>query len=82
MIGCQMAIASWSDAVRIRGAGGDVSGEFAVAASEVLDKGVPGGQDPRGPVAFQAAYRPQPGFQPPVTGLGRVVRVAFDGMQC
>jgi hypothetical protein len=36
-------------------AGGDVGGEFTVAAAEVLDEAVPGGQDARGPVALQAA---------------------------
>ena len=34
-------------------AGGDVGGEFVVAAAEVLDEGMPGGQGPRGPVAFR-----------------------------
>jgi hypothetical protein len=32
-------------------------------------------------VAFQAAHRPEPGFQPPVVGLDRVVRVLLDGVQ-
>jgi hypothetical protein len=62
-------------------AGGDVGGEFIVAAAEVLDERVTGGHDPRGPVAFEAAHRPQPGFQPPVICLDRVVRVPLDGMQ-
>jgi hypothetical protein len=35
------------------GAGGDVGGEFAVAAAEILDERVPGSQDPRRPVAFE-----------------------------
>jgi len=52
-----------------------------VAAAEVLDERVPGGQDPRGPVAFQAAHRPQPRLQPAMVGLDGVVRVALDGMQ-
>jgi hypothetical protein len=39
-------------------AGGGVGGEFVVAAAEVLDEGVPGGQDPGGPAALQAAHRP------------------------
>lgn len=29
---------------------------------------------------FQAAHRLQPGFQPPVIGFYRVVRVALDGV--
>jgi hypothetical protein len=62
-------------------AGGDVGGEFVMAAAEVLDEGVPGGDDPRGPAAFQAAHRPEPGFQPPVIGLDRIIGVALNGMQ-
>jgi hypothetical protein len=52
-----------------------------VAAAQILDERVTGGQDPRGPVTFQAAHRPQPRFQPPVIGLDRVVGIALDGMQ-
>ena len=62
-------------------AGGDVGGEFIVAAAQVLHERVPGGDDPRGPVAFQSAHRPEPGFQPSVIGFDRVVRVPLDGMQ-
>ena len=46
-------------------AGGDVGGEFVVAAAQILDERVTGGQDPRGPVALEAAHRPQPRFQRP-----------------
>jgi hypothetical protein len=62
-------------------AGGDVGGEFIVAAAEILHERVTGGQDPRGPVALQAAHRPQPRFQPAVISLDRVVRVLLDDMQ-
>jgi hypothetical protein len=62
-------------------AGGDVGGEFTMAAAKGLHEGVPGGQVPRGPVASDPAHRPQPRFQPPVIGLDRVVRVPLDGMQ-
>jgi hypothetical protein len=62
-------------------AGGDVGGEFVVTASEVLDEDVPGGQDPRGPVAFESAHRPQPGLQPAMVGLDRVVGVPLDSVQ-
>jgi hypothetical protein len=62
-------------------AGGDIGGEFVVAAAEVLRESVAGGQDPRGPAAFDSAHRPEPGFQPPVICFDRVVRVALDGMQ-
>jgi hypothetical protein len=63
-------------------AGGDVGGEFVVAAAEVLHECMASGQDPRGPVAFEAAHRPQPRFQPPVICFDRVVRVPLDGVQC
>ena len=56
-------------------AGGDVGGEFVVAAAEVLDERVPGGSDPRGPEAFQPAHRPQPGLQPAMIGFDGVVGV-------
>jgi hypothetical protein len=36
-------------------AGGDVGGEFVVAAAEVLDEAMPGGQGPCGTVALHAA---------------------------
>jgi hypothetical protein len=62
-------------------AGGDVDGEFVVAAAEILDERVPGSQDPRGPVALQSAHRPQPRFQPPVICFDRVIRVTLGGMQ-
>ncbi len=62
-------------------AGGDVGGEFVVAPAEVLDEGVPGGHGLSGPVAFESAHRPEPGFQPSVICFDRVVRVALDGMQ-
>jgi hypothetical protein len=61
---------------------GDIGrAELVVAAAEVLDERVTGGQDPRGPVALQAAHRPQPGFQPPVIGLDRVVRIPLDSVE-
>jgi hypothetical protein len=31
-------------------AAGDVGGDFVVAAAQILDEGMPGGNDPRGPV--------------------------------
>jgi hypothetical protein len=54
-------------------AGGDAGGEFVVTAAQVLHDGMPGGEDPRGSVAFQAAHRPEPGLQPDAVGgdLGR-----------
>jgi hypothetical protein len=63
-------------------AGGYVSGEFIVTTADVLHEGVPGRDDPCGPVALQAAHRPQPRFQPAVISLDRVVRALLDGMQC
>jgi hypothetical protein len=62
-------------------AGGDVGGEFIVAAAEILHERVTSSEDPRGPVALQAAHRPQPRLQPAVISLDRVVRVLLDGMQ-
>jgi hypothetical protein len=62
-------------------AGGDVGGEFVVAAAEVLDEGMPGGQGPLGTVALQAAHRPEAGFQPSVIGFDRVVRVLLHDVQ-
>jgi len=40
----------------------DVGAEFVVAASDVLHERMTGGQDPHGPVPFQAAHRPQSGL--------------------
>jgi hypothetical protein len=44
-------------------------------------EGVTGGEDPRPAVALQAPHRPEPGLQPPVVCLDRVVRVLLDGVQ-
>jgi hypothetical protein len=63
-------------------AGGDIDGEFIMTAAKILDEGVTGGQNPRGPVALQAAHRPQPGLQPPVISLNRIIRVPLNCMQC
>jgi hypothetical protein len=52
-----------------------------VAAAQILDERVSGGQYPRGPVVLQSAHRPQPGFQSAVVGLDRIVRVPLYGMQ-
>jgi hypothetical protein len=62
-------------------AGGDVSSDLLVAAAQMLHERVTGGQDPRGPVMFEAAHRPQPGLQSTVIGLDRFVRVAFSDVQ-
>ena len=53
-----------------------------MATVQILDERVPGGESARGVVAFQAAHRPEPGFQPAVIGLDRIIRVALDGVQC
>jgi hypothetical protein len=58
-------------------AGGDVGGEFLAAAAEILDERVPGGQDPRGPVALKAAQH-LPRFQLAGYG-GRAGRMVTDG---
>jgi hypothetical protein len=54
-------------------AGGYIYDEFIVAAAEILHERVTGGQDPRGPVAFQSAHRPQPGGQHDVDDLAVLV---------
>ena len=45
--------------------GGDVGGEFVVAAAQILDERVPGGDDPGGSVAFQPAHRRSRAFSRP-----------------
>jgi hypothetical protein len=42
---------------------------------------VTGGQDPRCAAALQSAHRPEPGFQPPVVSLDRIIRVLLNGVQ-
>jgi hypothetical protein len=76
---------SWSDGER-EVVGGDaepvavgrVDGDVVVAAANVLHEGVAGGEDPCGAVTFQSAHRPEPGFQPSVVRLNRIVRVLLD----
>jgi hypothetical protein len=60
-------MAGWSDGHRelVEGftepvAAADVGGEFEVAAAQILDERVPGGQDPRGSVALESAHRTPP----------------------
>jgi IstB-like ATP binding protein len=62
-------------------AGEGVGGESAVSLADVPGEGQPGGEDPRGLAALEPAHRPEPAFQPAVTGLGRVAYAALDGMQ-
>jgi hypothetical protein len=62
-------------------AGGGVVSEFVVAAAAVLHEYAAGGQDPRGPVPFQAAHRPEPGLQPPVISLDTIIGVLLSGVQ-
>ena len=62
-------------------AGGSLGSELVVSAADVLHERVPGGQGPRGPVTLQAAHRPEPGLQPPVISLDRIVRVPLHGVQ-
>jgi hypothetical protein len=53
----------------------NIEAEFVVAAAEVLHEGVPGAGHSRRAESFQAAHRPQPGFQAAVVGFDRVVRI-------
>ena len=61
---------------------GHFGSDVVVAAAEILHEGVAGGQNPRGAVALQSAHGPEPGFQPPVVCLGRVVRILPHDVQC
>jgi hypothetical protein len=63
-------------------AGRDIGSEFMVAAAQILHECMTGGQYPRGSLAFEAAHRPQPGFQPPVTGFRGVTGVPLGGVRC
>jgi hypothetical protein len=58
-------------------AGGGVGGEFVVVTAQVLSQCVPGGDDPRGPVASQSAHRSQPRFRRPWSASTGFVRVAL-----
>lgn len=56
---CRRSRTCWSDGKRelVEGvpepvAAGDIDGEFIVTTADVLHERVPGGDDPRGPVAF------------------------------
>jgi hypothetical protein len=66
-----------AEAVAVR----DVGGEFVVAAAQILDERMPGGDDPREVVAFESAHWPQPGLQPPMIGFDRVIGVTLGGVQ-
>ena len=63
--------------VAARNFGSDV----VVAAAQVLDEGMTGGESPCRAVALQAPHWPQPGFQPSMVCLDRVVRVLLEGVQ-
>jgi hypothetical protein len=56
-------------------AGGDIGGDFVVATAQVLDQRIASGQNAGGPVVFESAHRPEPGFQPSVIGFDQVARV-------
>jgi hypothetical protein len=55
--------------------GVDVHAEFVVASAEVLDKCMSGADDTGRTDPFQAPHRPQPGFEPSMIGLDRVIGV-------
>jgi hypothetical protein len=52
-----------------------IHAEFVVAAAEVLDERVPCADDPGEAEPFGTAHRPQPGLQPAMIGLDRMIRV-------
>ena len=62
-------------------AGRDAGGELVMAAAEVLDERVPGGDDTGRAEPFETAHRPQPQFQPSVIGLDRIISVPLDDVQ-
>ncbi len=54
---------------------GRVDSKFVVAATQVLDEGVPADDNPYAPVGPQPAHRSQPGLEPAVVALDAVVGV-------
>jgi hypothetical protein len=61
--------------------GGSFSCGVVVAAAQVLHEGVTGGYHADRAVAFQAAHRPQPGLEPTVVCLNRIIGVPLDGVR-
>lgn len=59
----------------------DVGGDLVVATAQVLHEGVTGGEDPRRAMPLQAPHRPEPGFQPSVICLDRVIRILLNDVQ-
>ena len=55
-----------------------VDAEFVVAAAEVLHERVTADDHAGGAVAFEAAHRSEPGFEPAVVALDPVVRVLLS----
>ena len=53
---------------------------FVVAAADVLDEGVPGGDDSCAAQLFEPAHGSQSGLQPSVIGFDRIVSVLFGDM--
>ena len=62
-------------------AAGSLGGDVVVTAAQILHEGMTGGEDPRGAVTLQSPHRPQPGLQPPVICLDRIVGVLLNGVQ-
>ena len=54
--------------------------KFVVAAADVLDEGVSGGDDSYAAELFEPAHRSQSGFQPSVIGFDRVISVLLGDM--
>jgi hypothetical protein len=59
----------------------DVGGDVVVATAQVLHEGVRGGDDLRRAMPLQAPHRPEPGFQPSVICLDRVIRILLNDVQ-
>jgi hypothetical protein len=57
---------------------GEVGGEFALAAAQVLHESVSSGDGRQRADRFQSAHRSQPGFQPAVISFDGVVGVLLE----
>lgn len=59
-----------------------IDSEFIVAASEVLDEGVPSTDHPGRMKLFGPTHRPQPGLEPPVIGVDGIIGVLLGDVTC
>jgi hypothetical protein len=76
-----MMIARSSKAMRSRWRLGASMGDVVVAAAEVLHECITDDENPRRAVPLHTPHRPEPGLQPPLVCLDRVVRVLLSSVQ-